>query len=89
MDSELLKQFLVNGVSLGYDVNDLIEQSKYIKNEDDITNCYMNFRKKGEIRDCYYKTVSLDEIIKIIESCNGFTKRNFLISVKRKLKGIE
>lgn len=89
MTTDLFKQYLVNGVMLGYDVFELIEKGKNIKNEDDISRIYMEFRIKNEIRDCYFKNITLDEIVTIINNCTGITKSNFTTSLKRKLKNIE
>lgn len=89
VDTKTIKEFVIQSVELGYDVHDVILLARTIQKEDDISNALQSLRLQGETRDCYYKTISIDEVIDIIEKdVKGTTKISLINSLERKLKNI-
>lgn len=85
---DLIKQYLVCSVELGYDVNRAVELIKDIKCDDDISKALHILRCEDNIRECYYNELSIDDIVNIINSTKACNKFSLLKSLERKLKDI-
>lgn len=89
VDMDVIKNFVIQAVELGYDVHDVILRAHSIVNEDDMSNILKDLRLKNEIRTCYYATISIDNVVSIIEDANGKCKKDLLNSMERRLKNID
>lgn len=80
---DLIKQYLVCSVELGYNINRAVELIRYIKCEDDISNALHILRCEDDIRECYYKEISIEDMVKIINSTKACNKFNLLKSLEK------
>lgn len=89
IDNKLLKDYLINATALGYDIHEAIELGYNIKSVDDISEALAKLRNTNELYECYYKKVTLNEVIELIKNSKGVTKHTLLKTLERQLKNIK
>lgn len=88
VDTKLIKEYVINATALGYDVHKAIELIDNIHTEDDISKALTSLRAMNDIKYCYYKEVSIEEVIERLNDAKGLNKTTLKISLKRKVKNL-